>query len=68
MTKKFLSSLLVLAALCAPAYAEGISLPKGTKAPKIEGEAWIGGGKDAKAPSDKELSGKVLVLEFFAYW
>lgn len=68
MTKKILSSLLVLAALCSPVFAEGISLPKGTKAPKVEGASWIGGGKDAKAPTDKEVKGKVQVLEFFAYW
>jgi hypothetical protein len=68
MTKHFLSALLCMAALATPVFAADNTLPKGTKAPKIEGAAWIQDGKDAKAPTDKELKGKVQVLKFFAYW
>lgn len=68
MVKKLLSSLLVFAALCGPTFADERALPKGSAAPKVEGTGWIAAGQDAKAPSKKELAGKVQVLEFFAHW
>ncbi|MDF1667227.1 MAG: hypothetical protein P1V97_36115 [Planctomycetota bacterium] len=68
MINKFLSSLLVLAAFCGPTFADSGGLPKGSAAPKVKGASWIADGKDAKAPTKKEMAGKVQVLEFFAHW
>jgi hypothetical protein len=68
MTKQFFCALMCMAALTTPAFAQDKTLAKGVKAPKIAGALWIEKGDDSKAPTDKDLKGKVLVLEFFAYW
>jgi hypothetical protein len=57
----------LLGAFATPAAAQtGWKKLDGQKAPSIVAKEWLNAGK--KAPTAKELRGKVIILEFFATW
>jgi len=66
MKSRWFLSMMLCLGLTTVTYAG--PLGKGKKAPEIKGKAWVQAGKDAKAPSAKDLKGKVIVVEFFAFW
>ena len=56
---------LVLAWLCAPAFAQ---LSVGEEAPSFELEAWAFLAKGEKEPTAEPLKGKVVLIEFWGTW
>lgn len=59
--RTFLSALIATAALSAPAAAWNNL--DGQPAPKLDVKKWLNAGK--KAPTQKELAGKILLIEIF---
>ena len=58
---------MLLGAFAVPAAAQsGWKNLNGQKAPSIVAKEWVNAGK--KAPTAKDLRGKVILLEFFATW
>lgn len=63
------SWLLVLPLLLGGAlWAGAAPIGPGAEAPALEGDQWIQDGRDIDGPSADELAGKVVVIEFWAYW
>jgi hypothetical protein len=55
-----------MAALAAPARAEGWKKLDGQKVPDFQAKEWFNTGD--QAPTAADLRGKVWLLEFFATW
>ena len=74
MIRNLVMAVLALTLFHAPSFAQNVPAPPtaglkpGTKAPKLEGQLWLQKGKQVKALTAKATKGKVVVLEFFAYW